>query len=89
MISGHPTLKTVLEAMKQGAFDYMPKLFSLQYLRPKISRLFKQGSFIDLDSAPVDYIVRRDAPVVSAEPLTEISCSKCLIDQAIHSDAYV
>jgi len=51
MMTGHPTVETAIEALKLGAFDYIPKPFSLEYLRLKISRLMKYRSFINPDYA--------------------------------------
>jgi DNA-binding NtrC family response regulator len=51
MMTGYPTVQTAIEALKLGAFDYIPKPFSLEYLRLKISRLLKYRSFINPDYA--------------------------------------
>ncbi len=47
MMTGYPTVETAIEALRLGAFDYIPKPFSLEYLRLKISRLLKYRSFIN------------------------------------------
>ena len=49
MMTGDPTVETAIEALRLGAFDYIPKPFSLEYLRLKISRLLKYRSFINPD----------------------------------------
>ena len=51
MMTGYPTVETAIEALKLGAFDYIPKPFSLEYLRLKISRLLEYRSFINPDYA--------------------------------------
>ena len=51
MMTGHPTVETAIAALKLGAFDYIPKPFSLEYLRLKITRLLKYRSFINPDYA--------------------------------------
>jgi DNA-binding response OmpR family regulator len=51
MMTGYPTVETAIEALKLGAFDYIPKPFSLEYLRLKISRLMRYRSFINPDYA--------------------------------------
>jgi len=51
MMTGYPTIETTMEALKLGAFDYIPKPFSLEYLRLKISRLLKYKNFINADFA--------------------------------------
>ena len=51
MITGDPTVETAIEALRLGAFDYIPKPFSLEYLRLKISRLLQYRSFINPDYA--------------------------------------
>jgi len=51
MMTGYPTIETTMKALKLGAFDYIPKPFSLEYLRLKISRLLKYKNFINPDFA--------------------------------------
>ena len=51
MMTGYPTVETAIEALRLGAFDYIPKPFSLEYLRLKISRLLQYRSFINPDYA--------------------------------------
>jgi DNA-binding NtrC family response regulator len=51
MMTGHPTIDTAIEALKLGAFDYIPKPFSLDSLRLKIKRLLTYRSFINPDYA--------------------------------------
>jgi CheY-like chemotaxis protein len=51
MMTGDPTVETAIEALRLGAFDYIPKPFSLEYLRLKITRLLKYRSFINPDYA--------------------------------------
>jgi CheY-like chemotaxis protein len=51
MMTGYPTVETAIEALKLGAFDYIPKPFSLEYLQLKISRLLQYKSFINPDYA--------------------------------------
>ena len=51
MMTGDPTVETAIEALRLGAFDYIPKPFSLEYLRLKISRLLQYRSFINPDYA--------------------------------------
>ena len=51
MMTGYPCVETTLDALKLGAFDYMPKPFSLNHLRLKISRVLKYRSFINADYA--------------------------------------
>jgi two-component system, NtrC family, response regulator PilR len=40
MITGYPTLETAVEAMKQGAYDYVTKPFNMEDMRIKIERAF-------------------------------------------------
>ncbi len=51
MMTGDPTVETAIEALRLGAFDYIPKPFSLEYLRLKVSRLLKYRSLINPDYA--------------------------------------
>ncbi len=38
MITGHPSVETAVEAMKQGAYDYVIKPFSMENIRMKLER---------------------------------------------------
>jgi len=49
MMTGYPTVESATEAMKLGAFDYIPKPFSLADIRLKIRRLAEYRSFINPD----------------------------------------
>jgi DNA-binding response OmpR family regulator len=49
MMTGYPTVETVIQAMKLGAFDYISKPFSLEDLRLKVTRLLEYRNFIDPD----------------------------------------
>jgi len=40
MVTGYPTIKTAVQAVKKGAFDYVPKPFTPQNLRSVVSRVF-------------------------------------------------
>lgn len=51
MMTGHPTIDTAIEALKLGAFDYIPKPFSLKNLRLKIKRLLTYRSFVNPEYA--------------------------------------
>ena len=42
MVTGYPTIKTAVQAIKVGAFDYIPKPFTPAELRGLVSRAFKQ-----------------------------------------------
>ncbi len=41
MITGYPTIKTAVQAVKIGAFDYLPKPFTPEQLRSVVARCFK------------------------------------------------
>lgn len=43
MITGYPTIKTAVRAIKIGAFDYIPKPFTPEQLRSVVVRCFKSG----------------------------------------------
>jgi DNA-binding NtrC family response regulator len=51
MMTGHPTIETAIQALKLGAFDYLPKPFSLHSLRLKIKRLLTYRSFVNPEYA--------------------------------------
>lgn len=42
MITGHPEVTTAVEALKQGAYDYLPKPFQLDDLRNLMNRLVER-----------------------------------------------
>jgi len=41
MVTGYPTIKTAVQSVKMGAFDYLPKPFTPADLRSLVSRAFK------------------------------------------------
>jgi len=43
MITGYPTIKTAVESIKLGAFDYIPKPFTPAELRALVGRALKQA----------------------------------------------
>jgi CheY-like chemotaxis protein len=43
MITGYPTIKTAVESIKIGAFDYIPKPFTPSELRSLVFRSFKKS----------------------------------------------
>jgi CheY-like chemotaxis protein len=43
MITGYPTIKTAVESVKLGAFDYLPKPFTPAELRGVVGRAFKMA----------------------------------------------
>jgi len=42
MVTGYPTIKTAVQSIKIGAFDYIPKPFTPAELRSLVSRAFKK-----------------------------------------------
>jgi CheY-like chemotaxis protein len=44
MVTGYPTIKTAIQAIKVGAFDYIPKPFTPQDLRSVVIRAFNKGN---------------------------------------------
>lgn len=49
IMTGFPTVETVLETMKLGAFDYLVKPFSLESLRQKVERVVEYRQFLNSD----------------------------------------
>jgi len=47
MITGYPTIKTAVQSVKMGAFDYIPKPFTPKDLRSVVSRAFKKTEVED------------------------------------------
>jgi CheY-like chemotaxis protein len=43
MVTGYPTIKTAVESVKMGAFDYLPKPFTPADLRGLVARAFKRA----------------------------------------------
>jgi len=50
MITGYPTIKTAVQAVKLGAFDYLPKPFTPAELRGLISRAYKKSGIEDKEA---------------------------------------
>jgi CheY-like chemotaxis protein len=48
MVTGYPTIKTAVESVKRGAFDYLPKPFTPAELRGLVARAFKKAEGEDL-----------------------------------------
>lgn len=44
MVTGYPTIKTAVQSVKMGAFDYLPKPFTPADLRSIVSRAFKASA---------------------------------------------
>ena len=44
MVTGYPTIKTAVQSVKMGAFDYLPKPFTPAELRSLVSRAFKAAA---------------------------------------------
>jgi YesN/AraC family two-component response regulator len=47
MVTGYPTIKTAVQAVKLGAFDYLPKPFTPAELRSLVSRAYKKSGIED------------------------------------------
>jgi CheY-like chemotaxis protein len=47
MVTGYPTIKTAVESVKMGAFDYLPKPFTPADLRGLVARAFKSAEAED------------------------------------------
>ncbi len=43
MVTGYPTIRTAVESVKLGAFDYLPKPFTPADLRSLVARAFKKA----------------------------------------------
>jgi CheY-like chemotaxis protein/glycine cleavage system H lipoate-binding protein len=43
MVTGYPTIKTAVQSVKLGAFDYIPKPFTPAELRALVARAFKKA----------------------------------------------
>ncbi|MGB7294252.1 MAG: response regulator [Candidatus Aminicenantales bacterium] len=53
MVTGYPTIKTAVESVKRGAFDYLPKPFTPADLRGLVARAFKKAVSEDLGKGAV------------------------------------
>ncbi len=51
MVTGYPTIRTAVESVKMGAFDYLPKPFTPADLRGLVTRAFKRA---ERDAAGAD-----------------------------------
>lgn len=55
MITGYPTIKTAVESIKIGAFDYIPKPFTPAELRSLVFRSFKKSESLEKgEEAPLE-----------------------------------
>jgi CheY-like chemotaxis protein len=45
MVTGYPTIKTAVQSVKMGAFDYLPKPFTPADLRGLVARAFKRAEW--------------------------------------------
>lgn len=54
MVTGYPTIKTAVESVKMGAFDYLPKPFTPADLRGLVSRAFKKAGDEDRGKGAVE-----------------------------------
>lgn len=52
MITGYPTMKTAVESVKLGAFDYIPKPFTPDELRSVVLRALERKRLHDKEMAP-------------------------------------
>jgi CheY-like chemotaxis protein/glycine cleavage system H lipoate-binding protein len=52
MITGYPSIKTAVQAVKLGAFDYMPKPFTPSELRNLVSRALKRKKLYEEEIPP-------------------------------------
>ncbi|MDH4217760.1 MAG: response regulator [Candidatus Aminicenantes bacterium] len=63
IITGYPTIKTAVQSIKIGAFDYLPKPFTPNDLRSLVSRAFKSAEIEKekpvLPDMPEDLFVMR------------------------------
>jgi len=53
MVTGYPTIKTAVESVKVGAFDYIAKPFTPSELRSVVARAIKQSETPTKEEAPV------------------------------------
>lgn len=51
MVTGYPSIKTAVESIKLGAFDYLPKPFTAQQLRTLVTRALSMKSMSEEESA--------------------------------------
>jgi DNA-binding response OmpR family regulator len=63
IITGYPTIKTAVQAIKNGAFDYLPKPFTPKDLRSLVSRVFNKAETektdLSLPDIPDDLYIMR------------------------------
>ena len=52
MITGYPTIRTALEALRLGAVDYVSKPFTRQELLGPVNRTLRRGSAPDTGACP-------------------------------------
>jgi CheY-like chemotaxis protein/glycine cleavage system H lipoate-binding protein len=69
MITGYPTMKTAVESVKLGAFDYIPKPFTPEELRSLVLRALERKRLHEKEMAPKEGLAaeERAKPPVSKD----------------------
>lgn len=67
MITGYPTIKTAIQALRLGAVDYIPKPFTRQELLTPLARALRRGR-ASLDDSPSDEADKREEKLLDVLP---------------------
>ena len=79
MVTADDTIETAIQAMKEGATDYLTKPFDRDRLRLTIDHLLERENL----QRKVDYLTRLSSPIFEEEFIGESSAIKYLKEQAM------
>ena len=80
MISGHGTVSTAIECLKNGATDYIEKPLDLNKILSTIKEIIKQKQSIPLSQKPA---VKKNKPIVNTESKTVIVGQSAKVKQML------
>ncbi|UCD84684.1 MAG: response regulator [Deltaproteobacteria bacterium] len=67
MITGYPTIRTAVQAIKLGAFDYIPKPFTPEELSSVTIRALERTRILEEEKAPEAAIEEKEVPIARPE----------------------
>lgn len=88
MISGHGTIDTAVECLKQGAYDFIPKPIEMNRLLVSVRNAMDRGALVQETKTLRRKLNNRNTPEIVGESAA-INRVKMLIDKVAPSDARV
>ncbi|MBI3951562.1 MAG: sigma-54-dependent Fis family transcriptional regulator, partial [Acidobacteria bacterium] len=89
MITGYPTIETAVEAIKQGAFDYIMKPFAPDQLRVTVERALRQKRLRDENLRLRRQLQLRSAPIEIVSRSAAMQATLELVERVAPTDANV